>query len=70
MAAAVDGVVIAVRAGQTSRKAVGTVLNTLHRLRANVIGIVLNEVTHKLSDRYYYGYYHKYYRYYQSKQKT
>ncbi len=67
MAAAVDGVVIAVRAGQTSRRAVGSVLSTLARLRANVVGVVLNEVTHKLSDRYYYGYYHKYYRHYHSK---
>ncbi|MCP5113601.1 MAG: polysaccharide biosynthesis tyrosine autokinase, partial [bacterium] len=67
MATAVDGVVITVRAGQTSRKAVGPVLGTLTRPRANVVGVVLNEVTHKLSDRYYYGYYHKYYRYYRAK---
>ena len=42
-------------------------MGTLARLRANVVGVVLNEVTHKLGDRYYYGYYHKYYRYYNSK---
>lgn len=63
MATAVDGVIIVARAGQTSRKAVANVLNTLRRLRANVIGLVLNEVHKELSDSYgYYGYYRSYYR--------
>ena len=71
MAAAVDGVVVVTKAGQTSRKAVASVLTTLSRLRANVIGVVLNEVTHKLSDRYYYyGYYQKYYSHYHIKQEV
>ncbi len=62
MAAAVDGVVVVARAGQTSRRAVASVLNTLQRLRANVVGLVLNEVTRSISDSYYYyGYYRKYY---------
>lgn len=62
MATAVDGVIVVSRAGQTSRKAVASVLNTLSRLRANVIGIVLNEVHKELSDSYYYyGYYRSYY---------
>ena len=53
------------RAGQTSRKGVASVLNTLHRLRANVVGMVLNEVHKEISDTYYYyGYYGKYYKYY------
>src|SRR6266849_789955 len=65
MATAVDGVVIVARAGQTSRKGVASVLNTLHRLRANVIGLVLNEVHREISDSYYYyGYYGKYYKHY------
>jgi len=65
MATAVDGVVIVARAGQTSRKGVASVLNTLHRLRANVIGLVLNEVHREISDTYYYyGYYGKYYKHY------
>jgi capsular exopolysaccharide synthesis family protein len=65
MAAAVDGVVVVALAGQTSRNAVGSALNTLQRVRANVVGLVLNEVTKDVSDSYYYyGYYGKYYKYY------
>jgi succinoglycan biosynthesis transport protein ExoP len=62
MAIAVDGVIVVARAGQTSRKAVASVLATLNRLRAKVIGIVLNEVHKELSDSYYYyGQYRSYY---------
>ncbi len=62
MATAVDGVLVVARAGQTSRKAVANVLGTLNRLRAKVVGIVLNEVHKELSDSYYYyGYYRSYY---------
>jgi len=62
MASVVDGVVVVARAGQTSRKAVGQVLHTLQRLRANVVGLVLNEITRNISNSYYYhGYYRKYY---------
>ncbi|HEY1759024.1 MAG TPA: polysaccharide biosynthesis tyrosine autokinase [Bryobacteraceae bacterium] len=63
MATAADGVLVVARAGQTSRKAVATVLATLNRLRARVVGVVLNEVHKELSDSYsYYGYYRAYYR--------
>jgi capsular exopolysaccharide synthesis family protein len=63
MATAVDGVIVVAKAGQTSRKAVATVLATLNRLRAKVVGVVLNEVHKELSDSYYYyGYYRSYYR--------
>ncbi len=62
LATAVDGVVVITRAGETSRKAVATVLATLDRLRANVVGLVLNQVKKNMSDTYsYYGYYRKYY---------
>lgn len=62
MAMAVDGVMVVTRAGETSRKAVSGVLSTLHRLRANVLGLVLNEVKKDMSDSYhYYGHYGKYY---------
>ena len=58
-----DNVIVVAQAGQTDRKAVGFVLNTLKRVRANVIGLVLNEVTHEMGDSYsYYGKYYKYYR--------
>lgn len=62
MATAVDAVLVVARAGQTSRKALATVLATLHRLRAKVVGVVLNEVHKELSDSYhYYGNYQSYY---------
>jgi capsular exopolysaccharide synthesis family protein len=68
MAAAVDGVVLVALAGQTNRNAVGSALTTLQRVRANVVGLVLNEVTKDMSDsyNYYYGYYGKYYKYYRA----
>ena len=73
MATAVDGVVVVSLAGQTNRKAIGSVMATLQRLRANVVGLVLNEVTHESSDSYYYyGYYgkkYKYYKHYGAEQK-
>ena len=62
VATAVDGVVVMTRAGQTSRRAVATVLATLKRLRANTIGLVLNEVDkNSTHGYYYYGDYRKYY---------
>jgi capsular exopolysaccharide synthesis family protein len=62
MATASDGVLVVTRAGQTSRKAVRSVLATLKRLRANVVGVVLNQVKPGMSDHYYYyGYYKNYY---------
>jgi len=65
MATAVDGVVIVTRAGQTNRNAVGTVLTTLSRLKASVVGLVLNEMHGEISDGYYYhNYYSRYYKHY------
>ena len=62
IATAVDGVVVMARAGHTSRKAVATVMATLKRLRANSIGLVLNEVDkNSTHGYYYYGDYRKYY---------
>lgn len=67
MAAAVDGVVMVAKAGETDRKTVASALSTLQRVRANVVGMVLNSVTSTMSDSYrYYGYYGKYYRYYKA----
>jgi succinoglycan biosynthesis transport protein ExoP len=62
VAKAVDGVVVMARAGQTSKRAVATVLATLKRLRANVVGLVLNEVTKSNANGYYY--YNDYRKYY------
>jgi Mrp family chromosome partitioning ATPase len=62
MATSVDGVVVVVRAGETDRKSVRGVMTSLKRLRANVVGIVLNGVHKEMSDSYYYyGHYSKYY---------
>jgi capsular exopolysaccharide synthesis family protein len=59
MATAADGVLIVSLAGQTKRKSVAAVVSTLRRLRANIIGVVLNQVSqHTSADGYsYYGYY-------------
>ncbi len=62
VATAVDGVVVLARAGTTSRSAVATVLATLSRVRANVIGLVLNEMDKRSTNSYYhYSDYRKYY---------
>ncbi len=64
MATAVDGVIVVARAGDTSRKALSSVITTLARLRANLVGVVLNEVHREVSAGYYYyyGHYSKYYK--------
>jgi succinoglycan biosynthesis transport protein ExoP len=65
MAAAVDGVIVVAVAGRTHRKALGSAINTLKRLRANIVGVVLNEVRADTSDNYYYDHYSpKYYKHY------
>jgi len=67
IANAVDGVVLVALAGQTDRKALATAVNTLGRLRANLLGVVLNAVNANTSEGYYYHYYHsKYYKHYES----
>jgi Mrp family chromosome partitioning ATPase len=52
MAPAVDGVVVMTLAGQTNRKVVAAVMAMLQRVQANVLGVVLNEVTKSTSDGY------------------
>ena len=70
MSALVDGVLLVARSGQTNRKALGSAIGTLTRLRANVLGIVMNEVRADTSDTYYYHYYHpKYYSNYNKEMK-
>ena len=67
MAAAVDGVLLVAVAGQTNRKTLASAVNILTRLRANIVGIVLNEVRSDTAGGYYYHYYHaKYYKNYAS----
>jgi Mrp family chromosome partitioning ATPase len=59
MATAADGVLIISQAGETRRKAVAEVISVLRRVRANIVGVVLNQVSQNTSaDGYsYYGYY-------------
>ncbi len=67
MATAADGVIVVARAGDTSRTALRSVIETLTRLRANLVGVVLNEVHREVSSRYYYSYYSRYSKYYDQK---
>ena len=58
-------------AGQTNRKALGSAINTLKRLRANTVGIVLNDVRANSGDGYYYYHYHpKYYKHYNAEAES
>jgi len=67
IATIVDGVIVVARAGETERKAVSSVLASLQRLRANIVGVVLNQIQKNMADTYhYYGYYGKYYHYRES----
>lgn len=62
MAAIADAVIVVARAGATSRKQVLAVISALKRLRANLAGVVLNQVHRGMSDSYaYYAQYGKYY---------
>jgi len=62
MAASVDAVVVVALAGQTHRKSLGLTVNTLKRLRANVVGVP-NEIK-PVSENSYYHYSPKSYRHY------
>lgn len=55
-----DGVLVLCRAGNTSQQAVASVRNTLNRLGALTLGLVLNQVKPEMSSSY--GPYHSYYR--------
>jgi len=70
MASVVDGVIVVARAGDTSRTALGSVIATLARLRANLVGVVLNEVHREVSPGYYYSYYNRYSKYYKQRNET
>lgn len=62
MAAMADAVIVVARAGATSRKQVAAAVAALKRLRANLAGVVLNQVHQGMSDSYaYYAHYGKYY---------
>jgi tyrosine-protein kinase Etk/Wzc len=61
-AQAVDGVLLVVRAGQTSKRALALARKRLERVGAKLVGAVLNCVPDARRDSYYYGsYYDDYY---------
>ena len=63
IATAADGVLIVSLAGETKRKEVAAVISALKRLRANIIGVILNQVSHNTSSEgySYYGYHYSRY---------
>ncbi len=54
-----DGVVLMIKAGQVNREMIQKAVDQIHHTKANLIGVVLNEVDIKREG--YYKYYHKYY---------
>lgn len=58
MAALADGVILVTRAGETQRQLVRQAIAMLQRVRATLLGLVLNEVNEQTSE------YHYYYRHY------
>ena len=55
----VDGVLLIINAGNTTRKALGMTIEQLERVEARILGVVLNNVDFR-RDRYYYYYYYYY----------
>src|SRR5271156_3063780 len=68
IAALADGVIIVARAGRTNRSAVASVVEQLQRVRANIIGIVLNGVRADMGSQYYY-YSPRYYSHYTTRDR-
>jgi capsular exopolysaccharide synthesis family protein len=67
VAAAADGVLLVTLAGGTSRNALASAVNTLSRVRANLVGVVMNKVKANGSDGAYYSYYYpSHYKHYQN----
>jgi polysaccharide biosynthesis transport protein len=70
LGAVTDSVVVVARAGSTRREVLGNVLSRLRKVRANVMGVVLNGVDAATSASYYHhGYYQKNY-YYRADKKA
>ncbi len=64
VAADVDGVVLVIGQGQADYRIAKEAKEQLDRARANILGVVLNKVTHKGSGGYYYNRYYYNKRYY------
>ncbi|HEY0758378.1 MAG TPA: polysaccharide biosynthesis tyrosine autokinase [Acidisarcina sp.] len=63
LASVADGVLVVSHAGETNGREVAAVLATLRRLRANILGLVLNRVQQNMSSSYqpYQSYYRRIY---------
>jgi capsular exopolysaccharide synthesis family protein len=71
MAAAVGGLVVVAVAGETDRHAASQVIANLRRLRVNLLGLVLNQVSSSTTEWYYdERYSRKAYRYYRQQSKA
>ena len=57
----VDGVVLVVHGGRSSRAVVRRAKQQLLDVGAHIFGVVLNNVKHEAQDYYYAGYYSSYY---------
>jgi succinoglycan biosynthesis transport protein ExoP len=67
MASIVDGVLVVAVSGRTNRRALASTVNSLKRLRTNLLGVVLNRMHNDGGSGYYYNYYSpKNYRYSQA----
>jgi succinoglycan biosynthesis transport protein ExoP len=69
LAIAADSVVVVAVAGETNRKAIAAVFQTLRQLRANVLGVILNRASKNTAGGYYYYQYGYNYQKYYSQQK-
>ena len=63
IAAMVDGVLLVVHSGKSSRKMVARTRNQLQDVGARIIGVVLNRVPTAASNSYYYSGYYQHYHY-------
>lgn len=62
----VDGVLLVVKPGRTRGRALARTIELLTQVKANILGVVLNDVSTQRSS---YGYHYKYYRNYSAYQK-
>jgi capsular exopolysaccharide synthesis family protein len=57
----VEGVLLVIKPGSTSKAPLSRLINQFHQLNANLLGVVLNDINLHSSS---YGYYYKHYKYY------
>jgi len=65
----VDGVLLVINAGNTTRKALGMTIEQLEQVEAKILGVVLNNVDFRRDKYYYYYYYYYYYSPYEDKEE-